>query len=137
MRRVRPLVSITCVTGLLFGCASIQNAPVNLPGSPNTLADRISLGLEESAVSGDTIVGLSFSGGGTRAAAFSFGVLSELERIPVRGAQGPMLDRVEFISGVSGGSVTAAYYGLKKERASPISAKGSCSEMLRRDCKPI
>jgi NTE family protein len=102
------------VTGLLFGCASIQNAPVNLPGSPNTLADRISLGLEESAVSGDTIVGLSFSGGGTRAAAFSFGVLSELERIPVRGAQGPMLDRVEFISGVSGGSVTAAYYGLKK-----------------------
>jgi NTE family protein len=114
MRRVRHIVSIICVTGLLLGCASIQNAPVNLPGSPNTPADRIGLGLEESAVSDDTVIGLSFSGGGTRAAAFSFGVLSELERIPVRGAQGPMLDRVEFISGVSGGSVTAAYYGLKK-----------------------
>jgi NTE family protein len=44
----------------------------------------------------------------------SFGVLSELERIPVRGARGPMLDRVTFISGVSGGAVTAAYYGLKR-----------------------
>lgn len=117
MRWARPLLSIAFVTGTLLGCASIQNTPVNLPGGSDNLADRVGLGFEERGLSDDTVIGLSFSGGGTRAAAFSFGVLSELDRIPVRGAQGPMLDRVEFISGVSGGSVTAAYYGLRKKAA--------------------
>ena len=115
--RVRPLVSIVFVTGLLLGCASIQNAPVNLPGGPDPLMDRGNIGFGETTRYEDTVVGLSFSGGGTRAAAFSFGVLQEMERIPIRGAQGSMIDRVEFISGVSGGSVTAAYYGLRKRAA--------------------
>ncbi|WP_433995120.1 patatin-like phospholipase family protein [Afipia massiliensis] len=104
------------VSGVLLGCASIQNAPVNLPGSDN-LTDRGNIGFGETTSHEDTVVGLSFSGGGTRAAAFSFGVLQEMERIPVRGARGSMIDRVEFISGVSGGSVTAAYYGLRKRAA--------------------
>lgn len=116
MRWVRPLASVAFVSGVLLGCASIQNAPVNLPGSDN-LADRGNIGFGETTSYDDTVVGLSFSGGGTRAAAFSFGVLQEMERIPVRGAQGSMIDRVEFISGVSGGSVTAAYYGLRKRAA--------------------
>ena len=67
---------------------------------------------------------LAFSGGGTRAAALSYGVLKAL-----RGVQLPLvtetvnatasamlphtiLDEVDFISSVSGGSFTAAYYGL-------------------------
>ena len=101
MRWVRPLVSVALVSGVLLGCASIQNAPVNLPGSDN-LAENGNIGFGETASFDDTIVGLSFSGGGTRAAAFSYGVLKEMERIPLRGAQGPMIDRVEFVSGVSG-----------------------------------
>ncbi|NGX97029.1 MAG: patatin-like phospholipase family protein [Candidatus Afipia apatlaquensis] len=116
MRWVRPLANVAFVSGLLLGCASIQNAPVNLPGSDN-LTDRGNIGFGETTSYDDTVVGLSFSGGGTRAAAFSFGVLQEMERIPVRGAQGPMIDRVEFVSGVSGGSVTAAYFGLRKRAA--------------------
>ncbi|WP_024575142.1 MULTISPECIES: patatin-like phospholipase family protein [unclassified Afipia] len=116
MRWVRPLASVAFVSGILLGCASIQNAPVNLPGADN-LADRGNIGFGETTSYDDTVVGLSFSGGGTRAAAFSFGVLQEMERIPVRGAQGAMIDRVEFISGVSGGSVTAAYFGLRKRAA--------------------
>lgn len=116
MRWVRPLVGVAFVSGVLLGCASIQNAPVNLPGS-DSLSDRGSIGFGETTNNEDTIIGLSFSGGGTRAAAFSYGVLKEMERIPVRGAQGPMIDRVEFVSGVSGGSVTAAYYGLRKRAA--------------------
>lgn len=114
MRFWRPLAGTACVCVLLLGCVSIQNAPVNVPGTPGTLANKLGLGFEEAASTDDIVIGLSFSGGGTRAAAFAFGVLSEMERIPVRGAQGPMIDRLEFISGVSGGSVTAAYYGLKK-----------------------
>lgn len=114
MLRVSSLASIAFVCAALPGCASIQNAPVNLPGTSATLADTLSVGFEEQAAADDVLVGLSFSGGGTRAAAFSFGVLQEMERVPVRGAQVPMIDRIDFISGVSGGSVTAAYYGLRK-----------------------
>lgn len=116
MRWVRPLVGVAFVSGVLLGCASIQNAPVNLPGS-DSLADKGNIGFGETGSYDDTIIGLSFSGGGTRAAAFSYGVLKEMERIPIRGAQSAMIDRVEFVSGVSGGSVTAAYYGLRKRAA--------------------
>ena len=79
-----------------------------------SVQDSLRIGFEDKASLDDVLVGLAFSGGGTRAAAFSFGVLEEMEKIPIRGAAGPMIDRLEFISGVSGGSVIAAYYGLKK-----------------------
>jgi NTE family protein len=73
---------------------------------------------DNSSGSNDLMVGLAFSGGGTRAAAFSFGVLSEIERTPLgRAGAGSLLDRVNFVSGVSGGSVLTAYYGLKKRAA--------------------
>jgi NTE family protein len=61
---------------------------------------------------------LSFSGGGTRAAAFSYGVLEELRAIQVtlEGRKKSLLSEVDLISSVSGGSFTAAYYGLFGER---------------------
>ncbi len=67
-------------------------------------------------VGGDTAVALAFSGGGTRAAAFAYGVLRGLDRVPTRDGKS-YLDRVVFVSGVSGGSVTAAYFGLKGRAA--------------------
>ena len=63
-----------------------------------------------------TIVALAFSGGGTRAAAFSFGVLKGLSEVEAPGG-GAMIDQIRFVSGVSGGSVTAAYFGLKGRSA--------------------
>lgn len=114
MTRARTFLGALSVCTLLIGCATIQNDPVNVAGTPDTLANRLDLGFKENDIENDVVIGLAFSGGGTRAAAFSYGVLSEMERIPVRGAQGPMIDRLDFISGVSGGAVTAAYYGLKK-----------------------
>ncbi len=61
---------------------------------------------------------LTFSGGGTRAAALSYGVLSELARtrIALQGRERRLLDEVDMISSVSGGSFTAAYYGLFGDR---------------------
>jgi NTE family protein len=61
---------------------------------------------------------LSFSGGGTRAAAFSYGVLEELRATEVNfdGKKRRLVDEVDVISGVSGGSFTAAYYGLFGDR---------------------
>ena len=60
---------------------------------------------------------LTFSGGGTRAAAFSYGVLKQLHDTPItiNGRTMRMLDEVDVISSVSGGSFTAAYYGLHKD----------------------
>ena len=57
---------------------------------------------------------LSFSGGGTRAAALSYGVMQELRdtMIESNGKTVRLLDEVDYISSVSGGSFTSAYYGL-------------------------
>ena len=57
---------------------------------------------------------LTFSGGGTRAAAFAYGVLEELKNtmVMIDGKERRLLDEVDVISAVSGGSRTAGYYGL-------------------------
>jgi len=61
---------------------------------------------------------LAFSGGGTRAAAFAYGVLAELRDtlITAEGAPRRLLNEVDCISSVSGGSFTAAYFGLFRDR---------------------
>jgi NTE family protein len=61
---------------------------------------------------------LTFSGGGMRAAALSYGVLEELRKteIVLDGRKGRLLDEVDGISSVSGGSFTAGYYGLFGDR---------------------
>jgi NTE family protein len=66
----------------------------------------------------DLFIILTFSGGGTRAAALSYGVMEKLRstRIQWNGQQKSLLDEVDVISSVSGGSFTAAYYGLFRER---------------------
>ena len=67
----------------------------------------------------EDLVILAFSGGGTRAAAFSYGVLEALRDIEVTTASGRksrLLDEVDVITGVSGGSFTALGYGLYGDR---------------------
>jgi len=61
---------------------------------------------------------LTFSGGGMRAAALSYGVLEELRKteIVLDGKKRRLLDEVDGISSVSGGSFTAGYYGLFGDR---------------------
>ena len=55
---------------------------------------------------------VTFSGGGARAAAFGYGVLDALRQTPVhwRGRDKVLLDELDLIGGVSGGSIIAAYY---------------------------
>lgn len=60
---------------------------------------------------------LTFSGGGTRAAALSYGVMEKLRKTKImwEGEERRLLDEVDVISSVSGGSFTAAYYGLFRD----------------------
>lgn len=68
--------------------------------------------------SGELLVFLAFSGGGTRAASFAYGVLRELadsEVVTEKGTR-PLIKEIDVISSVSGGSFTSAYYGLYGDR---------------------
>lgn len=60
-------------------------------------------------MTGEKIIGLALSGGGYRAAAYHIGTLRALHKFNV-------LDKVDVISSVSGGSITAAYYVLNKDK---------------------
>jgi NTE family protein len=102
----------------LAGCAGfgVRNAPINAAlGDGPAMADNAPAG-PLSQDSSETAIGLSFSGGGTRASAFAFGVLQELGKTQETsrgGARAALIDRVSLVSGVSGGSVTAAYFALR------------------------
>ncbi|MGB7100416.1 MAG: patatin-like phospholipase family protein [Xanthobacteraceae bacterium] len=100
----------------MVACAQIHNDPINQP-LVGGLQQSTELGGQVETYYDDTVVALSFSGGGTRAAAFSYGVLTALDETPLPGHSTSLLDRVDFVTGVSGGSILAAYYGLKKRKA--------------------
>ena len=108
---------------LLSGCSSygvIDNKPLP-PGGLSTGSTTGNYSIKERAAKGergDITLILAFSGGGTRAAALSYGVLQALRdtQVVIDGREQPLLDEVDVISSVSGGSFTAAYYGLFGDR---------------------
>jgi NTE family protein len=108
-----------CVGTLLAlasaGCAHrIWNDRIDHPGAGERYEFRTRLPDN----SQDLFVVLAFSGGGTRAAAFSYGVLKKLRdtTVQVDGKPRRLLDEVDVITSVSGGSYTSAYYGLFGDR---------------------
>ncbi len=103
----------------LAGCASISNDPINKPLEARAQQDVSPAGREGESHFDETVIALAFSGGGMRASAFSHGVLTGLADTSMRTRSGPvsLIDRVDIISGVSGGSIPAAYFGLKKRAA--------------------
>src|SRR5215471_2955899 len=66
----------------------------------------------------ETLVLLSFSGGGKRSAAFGYGVLKGLRDFPVTvgGRQNRLLDEIDMMASVSGGTFPAAYYALHRDK---------------------
>jgi len=99
---------------LLGGCA---HAPLNQPLARYDQRAGFRYAPPATGKS-EVVVLLFFSGGGMRAAALSYGVLRELAATQVATAGGShrLLDDVEIISAVSGGSFTAAYYALNRDR---------------------
>jgi NTE family protein len=101
---------------LLGGCSpQRRNQPIER-AEPNAGYRFDTLALNEGNTD-STFVCLTFSGGGARAAALAYGVMQELRDTPIapitpNGPPRRMLDEVDTISSVSGGSFTAAGYAL-------------------------
>ena len=92
---------------LVSACSSVrpwQNQPMQVEPRANASQAEVP---ERSL----TLI-VTFSGGGARAAAFGYGVLDGLRQTPVQwhGSQKMLLDELDLVSGVSGGSIIAAYY---------------------------
>lgn len=115
---MRRLVALACCALLLLaGCAAFT------PGNPPLAKYTPDTGywfdrLDQGDNSDDLFVIVSFSGGGTRAAALAFGVLEALRdtRIVWHGRSMALLDEVDVVSSISGGSFPAAYYALRGNR---------------------
>lgn len=102
---------------LLSGCAT-YGVIENKADSAASIKQSYSLKTAGNRGTGDLALMLAFSGGGTRAAALAYGVLLELRDtvVLINGQPRRMLDEVDVISSVSGGSFTSAYFGLFGDR---------------------
>jgi NTE family protein len=109
-------------TALLFLLCLLVSSCAHGPATP-ALAQADGSGYRLANVtrpnqSDDMLVVLALSGGGTRAAALGYGVLEELHRtrVTVQGRTHSLLDEVDVISAVSGGTFPATYYALRGEK---------------------
>ena len=102
----------------LSGCATTYPVNPALTHIDEATAYNYQNVVEQSDKGSKVLLMLAFSGGGTRAAAFSYGVLKELSETEL-GREGHtyrLSDEVDVITSVSGGSFTAAYFGLYGDR---------------------
>lgn len=96
-----PLLLLSVVS-----CAIVRTWPYHNQQTQCSNCTHANYKVEAREKSDGMFVGLALSGGGSRSANFSAAVMLELKR------QG-ILQRVDFISSVSGGSLPAAYYVLE------------------------
>ena len=76
----------------------------------------------------DTLIVVTASGGGTRAAALAMSVLQAMDQVKL-GSGRSMAEHVDILSSVSGGSVTAGWFALKGPAGFPALE----NDFLRRD----
>jgi NTE family protein len=107
------LVALLCV--FAGGCAHWPATPqLEKAGEPGYRFAEVT----RPGQSDDLLVIVAISGGGTRAAALGYGVLEELRRteVTVNGVKRRLIDEVDVISAVSGGTFPATYYALRGEK---------------------
>ena len=114
-------IAVLALSGCVGGGTEVMNealSPSLLKGEGPISQGGYRAGALGGRQSVSTVVLLSFSGGGKRSAAFGYGVLRGLRDYPIAidGNQGRLLDEVDIMSSVSGGSFPAAYYGLYHDK---------------------
>ncbi len=110
-RRTVPALAVLLATGCAHWPPTPALAHAGAPGYRMAESGR-------PGQSDELLVILTMSGGGMRAAALGYGVLEELRRteVTVGGRTHALLDEVDVISAVSGGTLPAVYYGLRGEQ---------------------
>jgi hypothetical protein len=123
--RWRALGAGALACGVLAGCASPRAyvAPRAAPGP---------LPCAATVPQRDVLVGVALSGGGTRAALFGAAGLEALGAVQTRDGRS-VLDQMGYLSSVSGGSIAASYYALKKpgREVAVLGADGAMSGAYR------
>ncbi|MGE3152257.1 MAG: patatin-like phospholipase family protein [Nitrospiraceae bacterium] len=117
------LLRFSMVFALLVGLSACNyvrptlNAPLT-HWDPQYGYRMANLATPEEGNSDSLAVLAAFSGGGTRASTLAFGALRELARQPIiwEGKQKRLLDELDVIYALSGGTFTGAYYALFGER---------------------
>src|SRR5678815_4124330 len=117
MLAIRCLAAIVASAVVLVGC-DVQHA-VNAPIGIQDLTKgyRLQRVKADPDNPGDVLVILTLSGGGTRAAALAYGTMEALRDVKLRigGRSRRLLDEVDVINAVSGGSIVAGYYAVHRE----------------------
>lgn len=115
---IKLLITILTSSIFLSGCSTFGAINNSEKTTESTLPGYSIQSVISSKSQGNVSLLLSFSGGGSRAAALAYGVLKELRdtQIQHNGQTYRLLDEVDVISSVSGGSFTAAYYGLHGDK---------------------
>ena len=118
LKRDNTIRTTLCLALVILMTACTAHYQINISAPSIESVEQFKLGRRIGDQSDELLLILAFSGGGTRAAALAYGVLQTLADTPivVDGQKRRLLDEVDAISSVSGGSFTAAYYGLFKDR---------------------
>ena len=109
-----PLTRVDPATG--YRLRNLLRASDN--GSQNVVGHASDNASDNHPGNDSLFINMTFSGGGTRAAALAYGVMRAMRETPIiwEGQQKTLLDEVDVINAVSGGSIPAAYYALYGER---------------------
>ena len=122
MRRGRlfGLFALLVLSALLQGCSYVKP----IPNEPLTQWDPAigyrfrNLKPPDTLHTDGLVIVAAFSGGGTRASTLSFGVLRELaqQQITLEGKPKRLLDELDVVFALSGGTFTAGYYALRGDQ---------------------
>jgi NTE family protein len=116
---------MTLVVTLLLGCASLTvvdttplpRSQLEPPGSETISAGGYRIdSVTRARQVPDLLILVAMSGGGKRSAAYAYGALKGMGQVTIPGDGRSLLSQVDAISGISGGSFTAAYYGLHRDK---------------------
>lgn len=118
--RIKTALAALCAAAL-SACSAIKYQPVQTIKQVDLQQGYRFETSQKNRSDDDTFIVLMFSGGGTRAAALGYGVLEQLDRqkVSIGGQSKSLMENVDLVVGVSGGSVLAAYFALQGENTIP------------------
>ena len=110
-RQARDLLLILLNLSLSLWCILLAGCFADVQTLPEAKKKPV---FDELPVPNQTIIGVALSGGGSRAAYFGAAGLQALAYLKNGADQLSLLDKISYLSSVSGGSVASSYYSMKK-----------------------